>query len=49
MNTIMQGWPQERIEEFGPTPNWLHSDFKDVAYRYTYPVFDDMTTAGQLK
>jgi len=50
MNTIAieNGWPQERIDKYGPAA-WWHSDFKDVAYRYTHPLFDDMVSRGSLR
>ncbi len=41
------GWPEERLGEFGT--DWFHSDFKDVAYRYTYKLFDDLVNKGNLK
>ena len=28
---------------------WLHSDFKNVAYFYTYKLFDDFVERGELK
>lgn len=51
MNTEMTEmgiWPTPRLQELGSI-QWLHSDFKDVAYRYTYKLFDDMTDKGALK
>jgi len=33
-------WPVER----GSVTQWRHGDFKDVAFRYTYKLYDDMVT-----
>jgi len=38
------GWPASR-----PNSNWRHSDFQDVAYAYTYSLFDNIATTGVLK
>lgn len=51
MNTQMTEtgiWPATRLEQLGSI-QWLHSDFKNIAYRYTYKLFDDMTARGALK
>jgi len=29
--------------------NWLHSDFKNIAYPYVYKVFDKFVGIGGLK
>ena len=29
--------------------NWLHSDMKDMAYFYVYPLYDNLRTKGNLK
>lgn len=29
--------------------NWLHSDMKDMAYFYVYPLYDELKTKGNLK
>ena len=47
MNTYNNGWPQERGGE--SEKEWWHSDFKDVAYRYTFPLFDQIVTEGFLQ
>jgi hypothetical protein len=39
------GWPLERDEPF----DWLHSDFRDVAYTFVYKVFDEFVNRGNLK
>ena len=28
---------------------WFHSDMKDMAFFYVYPLFDDLATKGTLK
>lgn len=28
---------------------WLHSDMKDIAYFYVYPLYDELKTKGNLK
>ena len=46
MNTeLFDGWPVERMERFNST-DWYHSDFKEVAYRYTHTLFEDMVDRG---
>lgn len=43
------GWPQERIVN-GPFDfNWLHSDFRNVAMPYVYPVYEQMLDNGNLR
>jgi len=45
---LENGWPASKstgAEAF----NWYHSDFKDVAYLYTYKLFNQMVTFGNLK
>lgn len=29
--------------------HWLHGDFRDVAYFYNYPLYDDIVAKGNLK
>lgn len=29
--------------------NWLHSDIKDMAYFYVYPLYDELIEKGSLK
>ena len=46
-DTFKKGWPAER----GPQTidkNWLHSDAKDVSYRYVYTLFDTWIEKGNL-
>jgi hypothetical protein len=38
-------WPSVR----GSTHNWLHGDFRDVAYFYNYNLYDDIVSKGGLK
>ena len=28
---------------------WFHSDMKDMAYFYVYPLYDELKTKGSLK
>jgi hypothetical protein len=46
MMTLKSGWPIERLNQ--NNPNWLHSDFKTVAYLYMNPVLLKMIELGQL-
>lgn len=41
-------WPDSRSRS-GWSTRWLHSDFRDVAMPYVYPVFDEMLKIGGLK
>lgn len=48
--TLRNGWPESRPQPQGQTEKpWLHSDFKDVAYRYVYPFYRDMIQKGGLQ
>lgn len=48
MNDEMaDGWPEERGGEI-EVKKWRHSDFKDVSYRYTYKLFDNLVEKGAL-
>ncbi len=48
MNESMQsGWPEERVPAEGR--DWLHSDFKDISYRYVYKLFDHFVQHGGLQ
>ena len=29
--------------------NWLHSDMKDIAFFYVYPLYDELRQKGNLK
>lgn len=41
-------WPVDRLSSaYGN--RWLHGDFKEVAYYFVYPLFDDVVTKGALK
>ncbi len=47
MVTLENGWPQGRTV---PENNkWHHSDFHEVAYTFTYHLFDQFVTTGNLK
>jgi len=43
------GWPQGRLNNTSERNNWWHSDFHQVAYTFTYPLFNEMVTLGNLK
>ena len=42
-------WPQERIIGEEEDYDWLHSDFRNVALPYVYPVFERMLDISQLR
>lgn len=46
-------WPGERPLDRHPITQeprlWRHSDFKDVAYRYVYKLYDEMAFRGNIK
>ena len=44
MEEFKNGWP---LAERNNNPNWLHSDFRDVAYFYNWKLYDDI--CGGLK
>ena len=50
MNTpqFQNGWPQGRLSTHEGN-NWWHSDFHQVAYTFTYKLFDQFVTLGNLK
>jgi len=43
------GWPPGRAGNPAETDKWHHSDFHEVAYTFTYPLFDKLVTTGNLK
>jgi len=45
MNDIPMSWPEER----GLTVRWRHSDYKNVAYLYTHPLFENMVIVGNMR
>jgi hypothetical protein len=46
---LENGWPQGRLQNLTEGNNWWHSDFHQVAYTYTYLLFNKMVTLGNLK
>ena len=46
MMDMKNGWPRERGDD---DPRWLHSDFLDVAFVYTYKVYEKVVENGGLK
>jgi hypothetical protein len=50
MNLLYQnGWPLNRPISGSEAFKWYHSDFKNVAYTYTHPLFDAFVTLGNLQ
>jgi hypothetical protein len=48
MNDNRNGWPQSRQDGESTRDRWLHSDLKNIAYQFTYRVFDDVVHEGNL-
>jgi hypothetical protein len=48
MMTFENSWPQGRINS-REVNNWHHSDFVNVAYTFTYKLFNQFVTTGNLK
>jgi hypothetical protein len=48
MMTLENGWPQGRLETREEN-NWHHSDFHEAAYTFTYQLFNQFVTLGNLK
>ena len=46
---FQNGWPAKRLENLSEFDKWWHSDFKDVAYTFTYKLFDKFVELGDLK
>ena len=46
---LREGWPAERITAEAPSPRWLHSDLREVAYIYVFPLYDRWVDLGVLK
>ncbi|MFA7256541.1 MAG: choice-of-anchor Q domain-containing protein, partial [Kiritimatiellales bacterium] len=46
ISTLKNGWPRNHETYLA---RWLHSDCRDVAYLYTYRLFDELVTEGVLK
>jgi hypothetical protein len=47
MMTLESGWSQGRTG--GEVGKWHHSDFVQMAYTFTYPLFNKFATTGNLK
>ncbi|HEY5747343.1 MAG TPA: hypothetical protein VIU12_14795, partial [Chryseolinea sp.] len=41
-------WPNERLQDGTKGNNWLHSDVKDIAYIYVYPLYSKFVELGEL-
>ena len=49
MMTLENGWPQGRFQNANELNNWWHSDFHQMAYTFTYKLFNQFVTTGNLK
>jgi hypothetical protein len=49
MMVLENGWPQSRLQNAHELNNWWHSDFHQMAYTFTYKLFDQFVTTGNLK
>jgi hypothetical protein len=47
MMTLKNGWSQDRVG--GEAGMWHHSDFVQMAYTFTYQLFNQFVTTGNLK
>jgi hypothetical protein len=47
VSQFQKGWGRD-VTEDDSTP-WLHSDIKDMAYRYIYPLFKEFVERGSMK
>jgi hypothetical protein len=43
------GWPFERLKDDSLKNDWLHSDFRNIALPYVYPVYESMLDITQLR
>jgi hypothetical protein len=46
---FQNGWPQKRLTSGENNNNWYHSDVQQLAYTFTYPLFNKWVTLGNLK
>ena len=44
--SFRNGWPAERVAE--KNLRWRHSDFRQVAYLFVWPLYDQFKAIGQL-
>lgn len=49
MNSMQNGWPQERLDVLEDGDRWFHSDVKKVAYPYVRRVFEEFVAQGGLE
>jgi hypothetical protein len=49
MMTLENGWPAGRAVNPSEANRWHHSDFQQVAYTFTYKLFNQFVTIGNLK
>jgi len=43
------GWPQARLDNETLRNRWLHSDAKNIAYRYNHKLWEDWVDRGDLR
>jgi hypothetical protein len=44
--TVAPQWPASRPLDANGDGRWLHGDFRDVAYFFNYPLYEDMVARG---
>ena len=49
MMTLKNGWPAGRIANRVKKEKWLHGDFRDVAFFFVHPLYNDICTRGGLR
>jgi len=49
MTQLENGWPQGRLNSREHNNNWYHSDYRQVAYTFTYRLFNQFVNTGNLK
>jgi hypothetical protein len=48
MVDLENGWPQERLSNDRKQNHWFHSDMNEVAYPFTWKLFDRFKTLAHL-
>ena len=49
MQTLENNWPAVRMQNNTELNKWHHSDCRQVAYTFTYQLFDNIVTMGELQ
>jgi hypothetical protein len=47
--SFKNGWPVDRMQNTTERDNWHHSDCREVAYTFTYKLFNQIVTLGELQ